>query len=463
MSQEAPNVDVFSKRRSRAAIISLAGALLLMLILTFIGEALTPGAANQRPGHNSWSYGAQGFRALYDVLEALGYQVERHRRTYRGLPPGEDSVLLSLDPGTLRALFPQHSTPAESEDEGLLREWVEAGGRLIVTRSTHWMFRYGGFEITVLPEDDAGEDDLDGDDSTGDTTQVDAVPFLSRVEHQVLDRLLEDVPDVVPHPLRETVRTLRPLEEFTAALPDLTPGQTRALGVYLSSGDGMSIDLFVGAPADAITLVSIGDGALALEYEIGEGRLVCLSTAFPFSNGALKWTPAAEVVTHLIRYVSQGGRRRIYFDELTHGFYQKSGLLRWVRETALFYPLMTALVGILIAGWYGAVRFGPPRPDRESPRRAKEEFVLSLGDMYRRGQHYEHTLALIVEAYEMRLARISHLQGATYSAAAGGSETRFSYHVPETEREFLKVAISLHEEYLTLVNTLRGKKTPRDE
>ena len=170
-------------------------------------------------------------------------------------------------------------------------------------------------------------------------------------------------------------------------------------------------------------------------------------------------------MTTVLHHFSDGGRRQIFFDEFAHGFHRKSGLLRWARETALFYPLATALMGLFLAGWYGAVRFGPPRPERETPRRAKEEFVLSLGDMYRRGGHYGHALALIVEGYEAQLAKLLGTTADSFRSEIGPEPraTRFTYGDPTSEQEFFKESRRLHEQYLTVVNIVRGKKTLPNE
>ncbi len=56
--------EVFSKHRSRAVIVSLGAAFGLILVLVLVSEALTPGRSDRQSGHNSWSYGTRGFRAL---------------------------------------------------------------------------------------------------------------------------------------------------------------------------------------------------------------------------------------------------------------------------------------------------------------------------------------------------------------------------------------------------------------
>ncbi len=443
--------EVFSKHRSRAVIVSLGAAFGLILVLVLVSEALTPGRSDRQSGHNSWSYGTRGFRALYEALEKLGYRVERFRRTYHGLPPAEGSVLLSLDPGNLQAAIQARMNAQTEDPTSLLRSWVESGGCLIITRPSRRLLSYGGFEISVGSDADNGDSGATG----GAPEDGTLFPAPSGIPHP----LWEDLPRVKAQPFQGTMRTRSPLESFSAEFPALSPGQARALGVYLVGENADSIELFDSAPASA--LVAVGDGALALHYEVGEGDIICFSSALPFANAALKWTPATEVVTTVLHHFSDGGRRQIYFDEFTHGFYRKSGLLRWARETALFYPLATALMGLFLAGWYGAVRFGPPRPERETPRRAKEEFVLSLGDMYRRGGHYGHALALIVEGYEAHLAKLLGTTADSFTREIGPEPqaTRFTYGVPTSEQEFFKESRRLHEQYLIAVNIVRGKKT----
>lgn len=444
--EASPNTDVFSGHRSRVALLWLGAAFGIVFLLALVGEALAPGAADRQPGRNSWSYDARGFRAFYEVLETLGYRLERFRRTYRALPPGEESVLLAIDPGSLEAILQARSIPEYDDPGALVREWVEGGGRLVITRPGDWQLNYGGFDVRL----EGGDDLFDVEREEAEDTESDGT----------LRSLLEDLPGAVPRSLPSTVETRSPLEELTGTLPRLLPGQARALGVYMSGEASDSIDVFEGVPADAEELVSAGGEALAFEYTVGKGRIVCVSTAFPFTNGALKWTPSVEVLTELLHHVSERGRRRILFDEFTHGFYRRSGLLRWARETALFYPLATILISVLIAAWYGAVRFGPVRSERELSRRAREEYVLSLGDMYRRGRHYDHVLALVVEAYETRLSRLvgSESSGSDVETRRAIDTTSLARRAVSTEEEFLREARRLHQEYITLVHAVRGKE-----
>lgn len=437
------------------ALVSLGAAFGIVVLLALVGEALTPGAAEGERDRNSWSYEARGFRAFYEVLERLGYRVDRFRRTYRALPPADDSVLVAIDPGSLAAVFQAQSIAEKKSPGKLVRDWVETGGRVVITLPGQWSFNYGGLEIRL-----EGGDRLSGDESD----------FADAEVRFTLRSLLEDLPDVAPRALPAPLETRPPLERVASALPGLTPGQARALAAYMSAEESDSIDVFESVPEDAEALISAAGEALALEYTVGEGRIVFLSTAFPFSNGALKWTPSAEALTALLYHVSDRGRRLVSFDEFTHGFYRKSGLLRWARETALFYPLATVLLGLLLSAWYGAVRFGPVRSERETSRRAKEEFVLSLGDMYRRGRHYDRTLALVAEAYQTRFSRLvgSEPGGAGVETRRAIDRSTFDWttlaHRPvSTEEEFLREARRLHHEYVTLVHTVRGRQHPQDE
>ncbi len=82
---------------------------------------------------------------------------------------------------------------------------------------------------------------------------------------------------------------------------------------------------------------------------------------------------------------------------------ERRGLGRWVAGTTLRYPVLAVLLLALVLAWRGAVPARPPAAARTVPRRAKEEFVLSLADIKLRAGRHRAAARALIEAHRARL------------------------------------------------------------
>jgi hypothetical protein len=443
---------LFERRMLLALVAALAIiALLSQVVGAHLARERPPGAV-----HSSWSFRSSGFRAFHDVLARLGYRVERFARSYASLPPGPECVLLVLDPDD-SARAGQENRALEEGHPGRLRRWVDSGGAVVMTLPGRTLALYRGREVV------AG----DGEETIEALGKALKEPLLGR--WRTFAEVFDGLPAAEPGPAGGRLSGRGGLSTFEDAVPGLDLHRRRALRTYLLPGEGGRAAGEEGTwpvfarEGDYRALLTLADRPFVLERRPASGEngglAIAVATALPFANAGLGLPGAAEAAVALVDLASEGGRRRILFDEYTHGVIRRGGFLRWARETALFYPLATALLAAALLAWYGAVRFGPPTPRREVPRRAKEEFVLGLGDLYRRGGHGAHALRAIARGYEARLALLSGGAPADGDDAIApppaGSE-------PVLERSLVAAGRALHRKYTRAAARLRGM-TPGGE
>jgi hypothetical protein len=122
-------------------ILLIAGAVLLLLI---VGTLLLNGGAGDAPDvPTTYSAGSNGAKAAYLLLESSGYRVTRSEQGLPALSEAAQTTLILVEPER----FPT------AEERGLLRQFLEGGGRVIATGPSGALF---------LPEHDAVPDPIGG-------------------------------------------------------------------------------------------------------------------------------------------------------------------------------------------------------------------------------------------------------------------------------------------------------------
>jgi hypothetical protein len=132
---------------------------------------------------------------------------------------------------------------------------------------------------------------------------------------------------------------------------------------------------------DGVPLLNAGGSPLILAQPRGKGRLVLLSTTYPFTNAGL---PQAENRWLAWNLAGGGLGRRIAFDEVHHGYTAgdvRGLLLGQPWGWALIYA---TLVGVLGLAWT-AQRLGPPLPVPDTlARRGAADYVAALAGLFGR-------------------------------------------------------------------------------
>ena len=415
----------------------VAAIAILTIALRSLGIVETPELFSLAPP-DSWSYRPTGFRALHDVLGRLDYRCERWLRSYATLPDPSTTVLLSLGPDPQSRFRGRGDRALEEDNARRLRDWIEEGGIVLLGLPGRREVSLGGVPIVAdetLSELDGVAPGKNGILSPTFTDTHGPIPQLSQDDGDLsgfegagrLATFVEDYP-MFAEPLREAIRSyLR---------PDDRPPAFEDAGDYEP-------------------LLHLGGQPIVLEKPLGTGRAVAASTPLLFSNGGLRQAPIAATLCALIDEISDQGRRLILIDEYVHGYTDRGGFLRWARETPLFYPLVSTLLAILLVAWRGAVRLGPPRIERQLPRRAKEEFILSLAQLYRRAGHREHTAHQIARGYEVRASKLLGRP-----ASSLGHRELFLPRRTDDENGLLAEARRLHDEYVKILEELPARSGP---
>lgn len=337
----------------------------------------------------SWgSSRADGFRAASQLAANLGHRVVRQRDSWGQLPDPRAHALLVVDPRPTVA-WAEESAAIDASQVRTLGRWVEAGGHLVLTPPGQ--LRLALVELPMSEQETGG--------LFFDVCQATGGP----------------PPPLGPEPLAAPLVADPPLAlDPGALLPLDARGQLLAAAWLTWSGRPLVLAAPRVGPPELATFdpaallpgtrarVALGRRALVAEREHGAGRVWLLSSAYPLTNQGLAHGGAAPLVAGLLHEVTDGGQRALVLDERAHGLAARRGVLGPVRAAGLGTPLVALLLVALLVAWRGAVREGAPRPGRAAPRRAKEEFVVALGDLARRAGQHDAAGRWLVEAWRDR-------------------------------------------------------------
>ncbi|MBI2568876.1 MAG: hypothetical protein HYV63_17795 [Candidatus Schekmanbacteria bacterium] len=194
-------------------------------------------------------------------------------------------------------------------------------------------------------------------------------------------------------------------------LADLLHGATK--------GGSLSLSAFAASTSAGMdALVQIGGRPVVLRRHSGAGEVWLVSTPYPFTNLGLFAGETGAFAAAIVSAASESGRRAVLFDEYAHGYWTRRGKMHWLTSTELRFALMGPLLVTLVLGWRGAIRRGPPRQQRLMPRRAKEEYVVSLADLAVRAGRHHLAAAWLCDAHRHRLQQ---RQGGSGDTTGSGS------------------------------------------
>ncbi len=350
---------------------------------------------------SSFSTRADGFAGVYEMSNRLGYAVERNLGSFGALPkPAKNYTLLILDPVPAYDLLQRSKTQLGDAQFRALRLWLEAGGEAVIAMPGRSTFQFLGAELTTQFDD-----------------------FIERVTgpKDLVPGLLGGVAPVSSWtPMFATLNGQAELEGFSQRVPELEDNNALLVSAYLRRGGEFERLLrFVNSAGENLELLAFNtdelpegmtpvlavseDRSVAVTKPFGAGRLWLTSTSYPFTNMALARGEWAGPAFAILDRATDRGQRTLIFDEYAHGLWARKGMLAVIAESDLRYPLaVIVLLGLLI-GWRGSVRLGAPIPVRTLPRRAKEEFVISLADLALRAGRHGAAARWLYDAYRDRL------------------------------------------------------------
>lgn len=369
------------------AIASIAGMMLRLL------------QPPDRDGRGRDSYGTRwyGHRGIFDLLEALGANVER------GLVPPtgylrEDTQLVFWAPDEMMARI-------EPEYLARVSEWIHEGGSIVIA--------------PVHPsERDEFSDANEGNEFLRDTTVMEELGLFEVEMSHAPDRM-PDMPEPPAETQEEKIR--RAFEENVPFLRPklLSPVPVRAEGDLASLGEAVraleiplediqTIDLDVSAePAGRIYYVgSKGEEhTLVAVYRLGEGSATIVAEPAMFSNAALRQADNAALAAHLL---SAGGRS-VVFDEFYHGLTIRGNVF-WLMTQRAYGVLALMLVAVAgLRAWRNAVYLGPPLPERTATRRTVAEYVEAMARLFERAKSRHFMIEEFKSGMLWRMRRQLHL------------------------------------------------------
>jgi len=168
--------------------------------------------------------------------------------------------------------------------------------------------------------------------------------------------------------------------------------------------------------ADFVTYLAAAGSSLMVSFTVGNGQVILLSAARPFSNEGLKDAGSPELILNILAISHTHGP--VWFDEWHHGIRgtqtQNIGPENWLQHTptghALLFVIMVIFLGLLLQGHI----FGRPVPiSREIRRRAPVEYITAIANLSRRANHRANVLAQYRASLKRGLGRRYRLDPTT--------------------------------------------------
>ncbi len=368
---------------------------------------------------STYHAGPSGTRALHDFLNESGYKVMRWREPLSQLMSASKQRVATL------VIVGETRLPFEDEDFTILRAWVGRGGRLVMidrTPDTRLM-ENAGWTIRAKEQQLPGIDTNPGDvnqmtENVSELKPLQPTLLTNNVESVMPSRFasrlvftVEGAPGVntsgttivgpgaiapSPSPSPEAA-----LEEDFWGLPEetATPTPVPVADPDAEWGDGEYSGIV--AP---VAHIGDADGAVVVDYNYGEGRVIVVSDPYLISNGGLVLKDNLALAINVL-----GGPRNtglIAFDE----YHQGRGITRnafasYFAGTSVLPIAGQIVVVVLVVLWSNGRRFARPLPLTQVDRRSSLEIVASMAELQERSRAYDLAIENIYTRTRRVLAR----------------------------------------------------------
>jgi hypothetical protein len=160
-------------------------------------------------------------------------------------------------------------------------------------------------------------------------------------------------------------------------------------------------------PASAHVLWQQQDWPYMIDVPLGEGHVICGTSAQLLSNNSLGHGNNLAIVLSLLQ-PSGHMPNHIFFEESHHGYTAVYALARLMGHPGVGFAGMLALLGILAFLGSSLVRFGPIVPLHRETGRSALEFIDSIADLYMRADLRNDTMKyLFTETHQRVLQRLN--------------------------------------------------------
>lgn len=368
---------------------------------------------------STYHAGPSGARALHDFLNESGYKVMRWRE------PLSQLMNTSKQPVSTLVIVGETRLPFEDEDFTILRAWVGRGGRLVIIDRTPDPRLMGNAGWTIrakeqrLPDIDTNPgnvnqmtenvSELQPLQPTLLTNNIESVMpsrFASRLVFTVeatpgvtnSGTTMVDPGAVAPSPSPTPEPTL---EEDFWGLPEETATPTPVPVADPDDDYGEGDYSGIVAP---VAHIGDADGAVVVDYNYGDGRVILVSDPYLISNGGLVLKDNLALAINVL-----GGPRNtglIAFDE----YHQGRGITRnafasYFAGTSVLPIAGQIVVLVLVVLWTNGRRFARPLPLTQVDRRSSLEFVASMAELQERSRAYDLAIENIYTRTRRVLAR----------------------------------------------------------
>src|SRR5215207_3881100 len=329
------------------------------------------------PNRSTYHSGPTGTRALHDFLNESGYKVMRWRETTAKLLSDSGKKV-----GTF-VVIGDTKLPFTGDDAEAVQEWVATGGRFVLIDrqiNRELVVNYDGWTITAR---EAALPTLDT--NPGDVSQMtEKVTALKPLQPTVLTRSIESV---MPSRFAARLSIAHDSEEDSGEDADEFDNETP---------EWPSV-----SPAPVVHIAN-GDGALLVDYSLGDGKIVILSDPYIVSNGGIRLNDNLQLALNAVA----GGDELIAFDEYHQGkgISQNAFASYFAGTPALALAAQVMLLMLLIL-WTNARRFGRPLPLPHVDRRSSLEFVASMAELQERARAFDLAIENIYTRTRRVLAR----------------------------------------------------------
>ncbi len=379
-----------------------------------------------KPDRSTYNAGPTGTRALYQYLIESGQQVVRWREPIAALTDAkhrrpETFVIV----GRLR-------TPYTKEEADKLRQWVEAGGQLVVIDRTpdaslllppadNYTL---SADVAAVPNDDVRAEDIESL-TAGTKPLAPTQPTL----------LMRDVERIAPSRFAGRLR-LKPLapadssaqtktnatvygaddesetEEDAEPPPPkpppakqgTTPAPPTGPTVVVADDATQSEPEAKEPPPSGAPFLHLADeqGALVADYLRGRGRVTILSDPFIVANNGIERADNLQLALNLIA----GRAGLIAFDEYHQGHaVTENELAAYFAGTPVLALCGQALLLVCALVWTRGRRFARPLPAPHTDRRSQLEFVASMAELQQRARAYDLAVENVYARTRRALAR----------------------------------------------------------
>ena len=384
-----------------------------------------------RPDRSTYNAGATGTRALYEYLVESGRQVVRWREPVAALVDQKHRR-----PGTF-VVVGHLRVPYTKEEAEKLRQWVAAGGRLVVIDRTPDALLLPPTDdfalytdVAAMPGGDVRADNLENLTAgtkpvaptqptllTRDVEQIAPSRFAGRIRLRPAgtpapaqkqtgagrdaadDESGEEEEEAPPPP--------KPQPSATAGQPTPAPttptGSGNAGGTFVQEKTEQEAQSAQPPPSTApVFHLADEQGALVADYRVGRGRVVLISDPFVVANNGVERADNLQLAVNAVT----AGDGLVAFDEYHQGrAATENQLLAYFADTPVVALCGQAFLIVVAIVWTRGRRFARPLPAPRIDRRSKLEFVASMAELQQRARAYDLAVENVYARTRRALAR----------------------------------------------------------